>query len=457
MTTTALATFASTLAFDDIPPEIVTVAKQLVLDTLGCAIAATTLGDACPEVIDVMCGLGGRNESTILGTCARVTAQNAAFANGALAHALNYDAYAERVGHLGVVALVAPLAAAEARGHISGREFLTGVVAACEVTARVHVALSRLDTGAGGVFLAGQLLSYFGAAVGAGRVFGLDDVAMRSALGLSLMQAAGSRQVVLEGDPPAKAIYGGFPNQAGVQAAVLAKGGVRADCDVFGPPAGLYSMVYGGAYDPGALTSRLGDAYRMEEIQFKPWPTSAKLHPFIEACLDLASRGISTEEVASVTVFGRVSYRPWCEPVEKRRAPTNAAAAANSVQFVIGKTLVHGTVGPHDFTTDGLRDAKALAIAAQTVCRLEGEDDGVAVEVELKSGKRLHSRIDRSRPMSTDMLIRKFEECCRYSARPLQTSAVARLIETILDLDRLDDVAQIASIATAATGPKRAS
>lgn len=454
MTTKALAAFSSTLRFEDIPAEVVSTAKRLVLDSLACAVAATTLGDACPEVIKVVGGADDRRESAILGTPIRVSAQNAAFANGALVHALNYDAYGERVGHLGVVSLAAPLAAAEARGQVSGREFLTAVVAACEVTSRVHAALKRLDVGSGRVFLAGQLLSYFGAAVGASRVLGLDAAATHSALGLSLMQAAGSRQVVLEGDPPAKAIYGAFPNQAGVQAALLAKGGVRADCEIFGPPAGLYSMVYAGEYEQTTLTSRLGQNYLMEQIGFKPWPTSAKLHPFIEACVDLVRQGAAAERIASITAFGGIGYKPWCEPVEKRRAPSNAAAAANSVQFAVGKTLVHGTIAPSDFTIDGLRDNKALSLAALTTCRLEGEAEHIAVEVELKDGSRLRSKIDAARPMSTEMLVRKFEECCRYSAQPLQSSEVQRLAEIILDLDLLGDVAQITSITSGGPGKR---
>ena len=447
MATKALAAFSSTLRFDQIPADVIPTAKRLVLDSFGCALAATTLGDACPEVIKVLGTAGDRAESAILGTSVRVSAQNAAFANGGLVHALNYDAYAEGIGHLGVVSLAAPLAAAEARGQVSGREFLTAVVAACEVTSRVHSALRRLDAGSGGVFLAGQLLSYFGAAVGASRVFGLDEAATSSALGLSLMQAAGSRQVVLQGDPPAKAIYGAFPNQAGVQAALLARGGVRADCDVFAPPAGIYSMVYGGEYEPTALTTGLGETYLMQQIQFKPWPTSEKLHRFIESCTELVRQGVAFERITSVTAFGGIGYRPWCEPVEKRRAPPNAAAAANSVQFAIGKTLVHGTVSPSDFTVDGLHDTKALSLAARTTCRLEGETHDVAVEVELQNGSRLQAQIETPRPMSTEMLIRKFEECCRYSARPLEPPAVRHLADMILNLDRLDDIARITSIA----------
>jgi 2-methylcitrate dehydratase PrpD len=90
--TRQLAAFAATLAYDDLPADVVTTAKQLILDTLGTAWAATTLGAGCSEVVAVMGALGGKPESTIIGSGARVCAPNAAFANGALAHALNYDA-----------------------------------------------------------------------------------------------------------------------------------------------------------------------------------------------------------------------------------------------------------------------------------------------------------------------------------------------------------------------------
>jgi 2-methylcitrate dehydratase PrpD len=298
--------------------------------------------------------------------------------------------------------------------------------------------------------LAGQLLSYFGAAVGASRIFGLDATTTVSALGLSLMQAAGSRQVVLEGDPPAKAIYGAFPNQAGVQAALLARGGVQADCDVFGPPAGLYSMVYAGKYDQIKLTEQLGEHFLMQQVQFKPWPTSAKLHPFIEACMALITQGVTFEKISSLTAYAGVGYRPWCEPEEKRRSPSNPAAAANSVQFVIGKMLANGTIGAIDFTIEGLRDSKTLSLAAKTACRLEGDGTAVAVEATLRSGEQLRAQIDTPRSMSMDMLIHKFQDCCRYTRQPLPGSDVQRLVDMVLDLDRIADVAAITSIAAGA-------
>ena len=86
--TRRLAAFAATLEFDDLPPPVVTHVKHILLDALGCALAATTLGAGCREVVEVMAGLGGKPESTVFGST-KMPAPHAAFANGALVHALN--------------------------------------------------------------------------------------------------------------------------------------------------------------------------------------------------------------------------------------------------------------------------------------------------------------------------------------------------------------------------------
>src|SRR6185503_12564762 len=101
--TRRLAAFSAALTYDDIPPDVIAMVKRLLLDTLGCTLAATTLGAGCREVVQAMRDLGGKTESTILGFKSKVAAPNAAFANGALAHALNYDPLGLETGHIGVV------------------------------------------------------------------------------------------------------------------------------------------------------------------------------------------------------------------------------------------------------------------------------------------------------------------------------------------------------------------
>ncbi len=448
--THVLAEFAAALSYEDLPPEAVEATKRMILDSLGTALAATTLGDGCGESMAVMRDLGGRAESTILGLGIKVAAPNAAFANGALVHALNYDPIGRGIGHLGVVCLVAPLAMAEAVGGVSGREFIAASAAACEVTARVTAAVARTGRELSEKHLPGQLLSYFGAAVGAGRVLGLGADKMRSALGLALMQAAGSRQVVVTGDPPAKAIYGAFPNQAGVLAALLSHKGLGADCDVIGEPAGLLSMVYDGACDMDALTGRLGTEFLMSKVQFKRWPTSGNLHPFIEAAAEIMRDGLDVTEIAEVGIVARNRLRDWCEPLDKRRRPENAAAAANSIPFCVAKTLVHGEIGLADFTQEGLNDEAAIGVAELTTYRLEDGLEGGIVTVKTRDGRRLEARGEApgGRPVTQGQLAKKFRDCCGHSVTPLPPDHIDRLVAMIDELDALDDVGKLATLAS---------
>ena len=425
----------------------------MVLDSLGTALAATTLGDGCRETVTVMRRLGGPAESTILGTRTKVAAPAAAFANGALVHALNYDPIGPDIGHLGVVCLAAPLAVAEAVGGVSGRDFIVASAVACEITARVTASIVHSGRRPSEKYMSGQLLSYFGAAAGAGRLLGLSAAEMASALGLGLMQAAGSRQVVLSGDPPAKAIYGAFPNQAGVIAALLAKEGLGADVDILGEPAGLFAMVYGGAGDTSTLTEGLGKEFLLSNVQFKPWPTSNHVHAFIEAAGEIAHGGLVADDIAEVDVVAHSHLKPWCEPLDKRRRPDNAAAAGNSILFCVAKSLVHGEVGLADVSAAGLTDAAALAVAERTSYRLDDRIEGALVTVRMRDGRRLESRVaaplgHASRPVSDERLMMKFRDCCDHAASPLAPRTVEQFAQMVYDLERLDDVSRLAALAS---------
>jgi 2-methylcitrate dehydratase PrpD len=421
-------------------------AKRIILDSLGCAIAATTLGDACAETLGVMESLGGMPESTILGSGAKVAAPNAAFANGALVHALNYDPNGAGHGHMGCVAFAAPLAAAEAN-RLSGRDFIASVVAAAEVSMRLTAAVASTPRTAHNPILIGQLLTYPGSAAGAGRAYGLDARAMESAFMLSVMQAAGSRQVVLAGDPPAKAIYAAFPNQVGVTSALLARAGVRAELDAFGPPAGLFSMFYGGSYDAEALVGGLGSAFEAEAVEYKAWPTSGHVVPFIEAAGQLIARGVRAHDVASVEVTCHPDWRPWVEPLAVRRRPDSAAAAGNAIPFCTATVLAHGRLSLGHVTGAGLNDAATLAMAERVAYQLDPSIKGGKVVVTLTSGGRERAHVERASPVSYDQLVAKFRDCCTHAARPLSDRAVTKLITMIETLESLDDVRKLAALA----------
>lgn len=445
--TEAFARFGSALAYDDLPAELVVALKLVVLDTLGTTLAAGTLGAACREVVAVMQQMGGAPESTIIGFRGKVPAVNAAFANGAMAHALNFDAIGG--GHLGVL-VPAPLAVAERAGRVSGREYLAALAAGAEVTARINAALAAKGVNANEKFLEGQLVSTFGAAVSAGRVLRLAPDKMLSALGLALMQANGSMQVVVGGDPPAKAIYAAFPNKGGVLAALLSKEGVGAECEALEGEAGFFTMYYGGNFDASVLTEGLGERFQCLDVRFKPWPTSGALHPFVEAAMTLRSRHqLEASAIDRVHFRAGPRRREWIEPIAGRRHPANAAAAANSIPFGIAKALVNGNVTLSDFSAEGLQQPGALAIADRTGYTLDEALGGSAViEVTTKAGERYVERVDHplgstEHPMSHDQLVAKFRDCVTHAVRPPSEQAVRQVIDRVGRLDELPDVSAI--------------
>jgi 2-methylcitrate dehydratase PrpD len=439
------------LTYGKIPAATTKTVKRIILDCVGTALAATTLGEGCSESIAVVTRLGGPAESTILGIGSKVAAPHAAFANGALVHALNYDPIGSEIGHVGVICLPAPLALAEAIGGVSGRDLITASTVACEVSARVTAAISRTGRRPSEKFLSGQLLSHFGAAAGAGRVLGVSADVMESVLGLALMQMNGSRQIVLSGDPPAKAIYGAFPNQAGVMAALLGREGLGAKCDVFGEPAGLYAAIYGGPHDADALVGGLGSSFLLDGVEFKPWPTSNQVHPFIEAAMNI-HRTVAPSDIAEVEVACHSRLRPWCEPLEKRRKPENPTAAADSIPFCVAVALMHGTVGLQTFTPEGITDKTSLALSGRVSIRFDDSVKGVAVTVKTKNGRQHDATVEaplgsRSRPISDDHLFAKFRDACERSITPLTTDQTDRLIAMITNLEKLDDISKLTALA----------
>jgi 2-methylcitrate dehydratase PrpD len=450
-TTARWAGFASSLRHEDLPASLLEVLKGLVLDTAGCALAATSLGDGRDAVRSL--SLGGSGEATLWGWGGRSSAAQAAFANGALAHALNFDANGVHGGHVGLASVVTPLVAAEwmaGRGRpVSGRELLAGVAVAAEFTSRLAAALHAAGVDANERFLEGQLLGYFGAAAGAGRVAGLDAARMHSALGLALMQAAGTRQVSFEGGE-AKAIYGGFANQGAMQSMLLADNGLDARCDALEGKAGLYGLFYGGRHDAAVLAADLGRRFLCGDAVFKTSPASAVLHPFIAA--GAALRGtLGADRVGAITAIhlrAGAHCRVWLEPLAARMRPASGATASNSIPFALGKALSSGGFTLGDLDAAGLADPQALRLAALVGYELDGRaGEDVEVRVQLADGTALGQGMDAggARP-NFSQLASKFIDCAGRAARPMNGAAVREFIDRVAALEREPDAAAIARL-----------
>ena len=120
----------SAVSFDDLPPDAVEITKRSLLDAIGVTLAASALGEGCRAFVDLARAAGrGTPESTILGFGDKVSAPLAALANGAMAHAIDYeDAYDGAPLHPNAAMVAAVLAEAQAIGGVSGRDLPNNAV-----------------------------------------------------------------------------------------------------------------------------------------------------------------------------------------------------------------------------------------------------------------------------------------------------------------------------------------
>jgi 2-methylcitrate dehydratase PrpD len=235
----AFSKYVCALQFSQLPSEISDLCKFILLDTIGVAVAASGIINASRLVTSYAARCFGAGETPIWGYPQSTTPMGGAFANGGLSHALNYDVLG--AGYAGLIP-AAVLAAADCNEITSGQEVLTAIAIGVELLTRIQDAASHGAPSHSGI-LNGQLQTYFGCAAAAAKVMRLSAEQIDSTLSLALMQAAGSMQITLDGDPDAKAFSGAFPNQAGLQSALLAREGLQAACDAFSGKAGFFASL----------------------------------------------------------------------------------------------------------------------------------------------------------------------------------------------------------------------
>ena len=135
--TQQLARYAAELRYEDVPPEVVAKAKDLIRDSIGCLLAGSTLA-AAQSVRDLILPMAATGPSSVAGTRRRIAAPLAAYINAQVTNLFDFDDTLEgrALGHPGATVIPAALALAEETGA-GGRDVIAAVVAGYEVYSRV--------------------------------------------------------------------------------------------------------------------------------------------------------------------------------------------------------------------------------------------------------------------------------------------------------------------------------
>ena len=349
-----LGRFASSLEFDALPAQVVDKIKASLLHALVIGIVGAETEHGQAAVAFAKQEESKDDGATILVDGGRATRVGAAYANSALMHATNQaDSYRMLI-HPGPCVIPAALATAEMGGK-SGKDLLTAMAAGYEVETRI--AGDFIPTTQARGFRSSPVYGTLGAAVATGKLIGLDEDQMVTALALACTFAAGTNEGPRSGG---KEMLFHEPNATrnGIMAALLAQENVRGSATALEGDAGFYHAFTGNnrgelAYNftgplqtsMAGVAEGLGSRWELMQVTPKIYPTAGYNCPVIELMVRLcANHSISADRVENITLDMNWLETLYPSPAFPRPQPTGPGVG--STHYFAAYTCVHGSYPP---------------------------------------------------------------------------------------------------------------
>jgi 2-methylcitrate dehydratase PrpD len=454
MTTTGnvscrLARFIAGFPTNRLPPAARHATSRAVLDAIGVMAAASGSSTEVAAFLR-LARHGGGGECTLLGLGTGVGVQEAAFGNGALAHALDYeDVFDAAPCHPNAASLPAGLAIAQHLRGVAGSEFLAAAALGCDIACRTSL-------GAGGTLAARgwyppPLLSALGAASAVARLLGAGERQVTDSWSLVLLQLGSPGDIGSDGTTSIRATREAFSASAAVTAAMLAADGVRGFADPLGGATGFFRQYAGITAPADVLLEDLGERFFVEELSFKPWPSCRGTHALIELATGfVAGKRLMAGSIDTIEVSVGAPQRRLAEPLPRKQAPATAIDARFSLPFCIALAMVRGHVTLDDFDEASLRDPEILGLARRIEFHFHDDGPGTSataggMRIRLVDGTVLDASLAQpsgspASPVSDEQLIAKFLDCCGRAARPPSARLANEMAQRFLQLDDEPDV-----------------
>ncbi|ESR23803.1 MmgE/PrpD family protein [Lutibaculum baratangense] len=437
------------LRYEDVPDDVLRTVKLFALDTLG-VIGGASRAPGLAEITGRLRRWETGGSATSLVDGARLSPPHAAMANGAAAHALDFDDMHDPARiHSFCVVLPTMLAVAEEIGGIDGRRFLLALTVAAETHARLgFTCYNSLGKGWHPTMTLGVLAG----AMGAGRLLDLDDDGLLNTLGLASHQACGSAQSMLDG-VLAKRLGAGFAARGAVTAAFLAADGVTGPFRPLEGNAGLFKLQERGEVRPGELLTDFGEVWQTRGYSFKPFPCCRCKHTTIALAFALREDGLKPGDVEKVEIWlPQVNYQTVGQPYEASR--DSIVHAQFSVGYGFARALLDGVVDLNSYTKPRITDPEVAALAERVVAAPDPDEEPTAmgpskIRVTLKDGGTIETRGrlvpgSPEAPMGEDAVIAKFGSAMAFGLGP-DAAGVEDYAATIMGLEELKDVSVLTS------------
>ena len=445
--TRRLANFAASTQYEDLPPDVVAVAKNCLLDNVGVALAGSQ-ESSVQMMLEVLRSNGGTGTATVIGSAAQLAPLDAALANAQASHVLDYDdTQPSGGGHLSASTVAPILTFAEMR-HLSGRQALAAYVVGFDIGVRLSgpAAFSH-HLEARAVHPTG-FLGHFAATAAVGNLAGLDATTMNMAFGAAASQAAGMHRAV---GTMAKGLHAGKAASDGLLTVLLAERGFIAPADILDGEQSCFEMFEFEA-DLEKMLDGLARKFHILDNVIKVFACAGWRNPLVEAVIHISrTHDLKPEDVAGVHIqvhpysFGEINYSEPKSGLESKFSCGHSAAVAIAERA--GGIVQFSDAKVDDPTLVTLRRKVTVAVNPSFQPRQ------IIATVRTTGGQEfshevLYMKGSPRNPLTQEELEEKFRANASFA---LPAGQVERLLNMLRTLDAVDDVGKVMKLCRSAT------
>jgi 2-methylcitrate dehydratase PrpD len=437
--TTQLARLVYETGYDDIPQAIIERAKLAIFDSIGIALRGSLSAEAL-LIRKLLPSVAASGKATVVADGRRCQPQWAAFANAVMVNSLELDDTSDSTYcHPAATVVPAVLAVAE-EVDVGGKDLLAALVLGYEVTLRVAAA-ARSHRAQG--FAITGTTGTFGAAAATGKVLGLNEEQLVSALGLAGTLAPLSLLEFLSDGSMSKTIYAGGAAHNGVLATLLAAQGVTGPVGILDGKFGFLAVASALENDPSMLVRGLGEKFLISSVSMKPYACCRHFHGAIDCLLELREeKGIDWyEDIARITIHSNhLAIKGHGD-----KHPATVVGAQQSFPYVVAVALLEGHVNIDDFAEEKIQDPRRYALADRVELLIDEEmvanlpqKVSCSVRIDLKNGEsfQCYSDMPKGTP-EKPLSVKELEDKFIHLTTPLiNKERQLELKNTILSLEK---------------------
>ena len=444
-----LSSFATSLRFQDLPPEVVHQAKRLIIDTLGCAFGGYA-GQPSKLARDLASTLTSTQPATVLGSGQTTSPDMAAFANGVMIRYLDFnDGYTSKESGHPSDSIAATLAATEvARG--GGQRFITATVVAYEAFCRVCDAVDIKPHGFDHVTV-GCIASTLGAAKG----LGLSEDQTHQALNMAVASNLALYQTRIGDVSMWKGCAYANASRNALFAAMLARRGLTGPSPIFEGPGGYFKAVSGEPFELEPFGGE-GRPFKIMECSIKRFPLGQYSQTVVQAALEVRQQLPDVNDIAEINIETlQTAVNIMAGDPEKWR-PANRETADHSMPYTVAVALLYGEVNQDHFDEVYLANEDLLALTGKVKVNVSEEANRRApeamlcrLEVVTGAGQRYSAEVAYHKghykdPLDDSEVEAKFRSLCDGRLTPARTSA---LLERLWNLDKVEEMEEVLRVA----------